>query len=38
LFGADVVKRHGGKVTRITFVKGRSTANIIKRILGLHGK
>jgi hypothetical protein len=32
------MKRHGGKVTRITLVKCRSTMNIIKRILDLHGK
>ncbi|MBI5888370.1 MAG: D-glycero-beta-D-manno-heptose 1-phosphate adenylyltransferase [Deltaproteobacteria bacterium] len=34
--GADVVKKHGGKIRRITLVKGRSTTNIIKRILELH--
>ncbi|CAG1066507.1 D-glycero-beta-D-manno-heptose 1-phosphate adenylyltransferase [uncultured bacterium] len=34
--GADVVKKSGGRVARITLVKGRSTTNIIRRILELH--
>ncbi len=36
--GGDIVKVHGGKIARITLVKGRSTTNIIKRILELHKK
>lgn len=34
--GGDVVRKSGGKIRRITLVKGRSTTNIIKRILELH--
>lgn len=36
IVGGDVVKENGGKVRRITLVKGRSTTNIIKRILEIH--
>jgi D-beta-D-heptose 7-phosphate kinase/D-beta-D-heptose 1-phosphate adenosyltransferase len=36
IVGADVVKKSGGRVARITLVKGRSTTNIIRRILELH--
>lgn len=34
--GSDIVRKNGGKIRRITLVKGRSTTNIIKRILELH--
>jgi len=34
--GADVVKASGGRVARIPLVKGRSTTNIIKKILTIH--
>ncbi len=34
--GGDIVRKSGGKIRRITLVKGRSTTNIIKRILELH--
>lgn len=34
--GADIVRKRGGRVARISLVKGRSTTNIIKRILELH--
>lgn len=36
IVGADIVRKNGGKVSRITLVKGRSTTNIIKKILTLH--
>ena len=36
IVGADVVKAAGGKIARVKLVKGRSTTNIIKKILGLH--
>lgn len=36
IVGGDVVKKHGGKIRRITLVKGRSTTNIIRKILELH--
>ncbi|GMR05081.1 MAG: hypothetical protein BMS9Abin23_1013 [Thermodesulfobacteriota bacterium] len=36
IVGADVVKKGGGRVSRIKLLKGRSTTNIIKRILSLH--
>ncbi len=36
IVGADVVKKNGGRIRRITLVKGRSTTNIIRRILELH--
>ncbi len=35
IVGADIVRENGGKVSRITLVKGRSTTNIIKKILTL---
>jgi len=38
IVGADVVKKRGGKVSRIRLLKGRSTTNIIKKILTLHKK
>lgn len=34
--GGDIVKKNGGKIARITLVKGRSTTNIIRRVLELH--
>lgn len=36
IVGGDIVKKHGGKIRRVTLVKGRSTTNIIKKILLLH--
>jgi D-beta-D-heptose 7-phosphate kinase/D-beta-D-heptose 1-phosphate adenosyltransferase len=36
IVGADIVKINGGRVERITLVKGRSTTNIIRRVLDLH--
>lgn len=36
IVGGDFVKKNGGKVARITLVKGKSTTNIIKKILSLH--
>ncbi len=38
IVGADVVKAKGGRVARIKLVKGRSTTNIIKKILDTYGK
>lgn len=36
IVGADVVKAAGGKIKRVKLVKGKSTTNIIKKILELH--
>lgn len=36
IVGADVLKKYGGRLARIRLVPGRSTTNIIKRILALH--
>ncbi|MBI3752935.1 MAG: D-glycero-beta-D-manno-heptose 1-phosphate adenylyltransferase [Deltaproteobacteria bacterium] len=36
IVGADVVKQTGGRIARIKLAKGRSTTNIIKKILDLH--
>ncbi|MBI5642088.1 MAG: D-glycero-beta-D-manno-heptose 1-phosphate adenylyltransferase [Deltaproteobacteria bacterium] len=36
IVGGDIVKKNGGRIARVTLVKGRSTTNIIKRILELH--
>lgn len=36
IVGADVVKEAGGRIARVKLVKGRSTTNIIKKILELH--
>ena len=36
IVGGDIVKKNGGQIRRVTLVKGRSTTNIIKRILELH--
>src|SRR3989337_2684216 len=36
IVGADVVKAAGGKIARVKLVKGRSTTNIIEKILKLH--
>lgn len=36
IVGGDVVTKNNGKIRRVTLVKGRSTTNIIKRILELH--
>lgn len=37
IVGEDVVKASGGKVKRITLVKGRSTTNVIKKIVKVYG-
>lgn len=34
IIGADVVKAHGGEVKVLSFVEGRSTSNVIKKIRG----
>lgn len=36
IVGYDVVRKNGGRIRRVTLVKGKSTTNIIKRILELH--
>jgi rfaE bifunctional protein nucleotidyltransferase chain/domain len=36
IVGADVVKAAGGRVARIPLVKGKSTTNVIKKILTIH--
>ncbi len=36
IVGADIVKTAGGKIKRVKLVQGRSTTNIIKKILELH--
>lgn len=36
IVGADAVKAAGGKIKRVKLVQGRSTTNIIKKILELH--
>lgn len=36
IIGADIVKAANGKVVRIRLVKGKSTTNIISKILKLH--
>lgn len=36
IVGADIVKAAGGKIKRVRLVEGRSTTNIIKKILELH--
>ncbi|MBI5587973.1 MAG: D-glycero-beta-D-manno-heptose 1-phosphate adenylyltransferase [Deltaproteobacteria bacterium] len=38
IVGGGIVRENGGKIARITLVKGRSTTNIIKKILTLHEK
>jgi D-beta-D-heptose 7-phosphate kinase/D-beta-D-heptose 1-phosphate adenosyltransferase len=38
IVGGDIVRENGGRIARITLVKGRSTTNIIKKILTLHEK
>ena len=38
IVGGDVVKAGGGRVARVRLVKGRSTTNIIKRVIELHDK
>ena len=38
IVGGAVVKKSGGKIRRITLAKGRSTTNIIRRVLELHGR
>lgn len=36
IVGADIVRENGGRVRRVSLVKGRSTTNIIRKILELH--
>ncbi|MBI3755413.1 MAG: D-glycero-beta-D-manno-heptose 1-phosphate adenylyltransferase [Deltaproteobacteria bacterium] len=36
IVGADIVKAAGGKIKRVKLVEGRSTTNIIKKILEIH--
>lgn len=36
IIGADVVKAKGGRVARIRLARGRSTTDIIQRVLKLH--
>lgn len=36
IVGGDIVRKGGGRVARISLVKGRSTTNIIRRVLELH--
>lgn len=36
IVGSDVVRASGGRIARVRLVEGRSTTNIIKRILELH--
>lgn len=36
IVGNSVVRANGGRIRRVTLVKGRSTTNIIKRIIELH--
>ncbi|MBI5238355.1 MAG: D-glycero-beta-D-manno-heptose 1-phosphate adenylyltransferase [Deltaproteobacteria bacterium] len=36
IVGADIVKKNRGRLARIRLAKGRSTTNIIKRILRTH--
>lgn len=36
IVGGDFVRKNGGKIRRVALVKGRSTTNIIKKILELH--
>lgn len=36
IVGGDFVRSYGGKTARVTLVKGKSTTNIIRRILELH--
>lgn len=36
IVGGGVVKKNGGRIRRVSLVKGKSTTNIIKRIIELH--
>ncbi|MBI2412725.1 MAG: D-glycero-beta-D-manno-heptose 1-phosphate adenylyltransferase [Deltaproteobacteria bacterium] len=36
IVGGDIVKSSGGHIARVTLVKGKSTTNIIKRVLEIH--
>jgi rfaE bifunctional protein nucleotidyltransferase chain/domain len=38
IVGKDVVESHGGRVERIRLTPGRSTTNVIKRVLLAHGR
>lgn len=37
IIGADVVRANGGKVRNIRYIKGKSTTNIIKKVLESYG-
>ncbi len=37
IVGGTTVRKNNGKIRRITLAKGRSTTNIIRRVLELHG-
>ncbi|MFA6349773.1 MAG: D-glycero-beta-D-manno-heptose 1-phosphate adenylyltransferase [Candidatus Omnitrophota bacterium] len=37
IVGADFVKKHGGKVATIKLTRGRSTSNLIKKIVKIYG-
>lgn len=36
IVGAGIVKENGGRIARVALARGRSTTNIIKKILTLH--
>lgn len=36
IVGSDAVRKNGGRIRRVTLVQGKSTTNIIRRILELH--
>ena len=36
--GGEFVRKNGGRVARITLLKGRSTTNIIRRVIELHAE
>ncbi len=38
IVGGEFVRKNGGRVARITLLKGRSTTNIIRRVLELHAE
>ncbi len=37
IVGADFVKKHGGRVATVTLAKGRSTTNLINKIVKTYG-
>jgi rfaE bifunctional protein nucleotidyltransferase chain/domain len=38
IIGTDIVKANGGKVRNIRYLKGKSTTNIIRKVLESYGK